>query len=123
MYNKSFHIAFSELGKNKSIKEVKQRLCGELNVKSRVADSAINEAKTKLSAQRELLKTKKKDLIYELKKLKSELKKKKKRTIRILEIEIQTGAPSKSIVVENKTHRKRICLLKDKINRVTSSPA
>lgn len=103
------------MGKNKSIKEVKQRLCGELNVKSRVADSAINEAKTKLSAQRELLKTKKKDLIYELKKLKSELKKEEKNYKNFRNRNTNWSKPSKGIVVENKTHRKRICLLKDKI--------
>ena len=67
VYSKALHIAWSELSRNKSIKDVKRRLCSELNIKSRVADSAINEAKTILSAQRELLKTKKKDLAYELK--------------------------------------------------------
>lgn len=67
VYSQALHIALSELSKNKSLTKVKRRLCSELNIKSRVANSALNEAKTILSAQRKLLKIRKKDLSYELK--------------------------------------------------------
>ncbi len=53
IYSQAYHIALSELNKHTSLKEVKRILSQEINIKSRVEDSAINEAKAKLKPRKE----------------------------------------------------------------------
>lgn len=118
VYNKAYHIALSELCKNKDFKDIKRRICKELNVKSRVADSAINEARAKLSAKKELLKVEKQEVKYAIKKAKAKLKKEKEDYKEFREEHKDWSKPAKKIVVENKKYRKNIYFLKDKINKL-----
>lgn len=118
VYNKAYHIALAELGRDKSLKEVKQRLCRELSIKSRVADSALSEAKAKIKARRELLKATKQDLLYEMKSLKNKIKSIKKEYKDFRKKNTEWSKPKKKIVSRNRKYRRDLYFLKKKLNKV-----
>lgn len=120
IYTKAYHIAFAELTRGASLKNTKQRICKELSVKSRVADSAIAEAKGKIKAKRELMKQQVFELSYELKLLKSELEKLYAEYTKFLERnkDVDWSKPTKGKTPALKKYKKRIYYTKNKINKL-----
>lgn len=122
VYGKALRMAHSLLAKGEKPTEIKKRLCTELKIKARIANSALKEAQTRRSALKAAMKSRLDAFKRKKKVLETDIKDNRAayEAFRKENKDEDWHKPSKGLVLKNRAFRKKSCILKrklDKLNR------